>query len=186
MTETINFELKKFLKTMFEFYKVDSYQADNIENLLQEYYSTIQGVILKHECGYDYEHLWNLIKTEYAYKTTPPIPFILDRLSKSEKSKIRITSNDCGKEIVFIYSDTDKKTGEKKRTYWRYTLVDGVGGKGKMDSLMETLTKLREKYGDVKIRIFPKNTTIIGAEGKVYRPDSEGAEILIPENVKSL
>lgn len=183
-TVTINFELKKFLKTMFEFYKVDSDQADNVENMLQEYYSTIQGVILKKGNEYDYDHLWQLIKTEYNYKTTPTIPFILDRLDKSEKSKIRVTSNDCGKELVFIYTYSDKETGEKKRTYRRYTLWDCSGARGKVNNQMETLKQLREKYEDVKVRIFPKDTNIMGEEGKVYRPDTDEVEILIPENKK--
>ena len=181
MTVVVNYELKKFLKTLFEFYKVDSDQVNNVENMLQEYYVTIQARIDKKGLEYDYEHLWELIKTEYNYKTTPTLPFILDRLDKSEKGKVAIRSNDSGKELVLILTSKDKKTGEKTRTYQRYTIWDCTG---KVESQMEKLARLRKEYERVDVRIFPEDTNIMGPEGRVFRPDKDEVEILLPEYVK--
>jgi hypothetical protein len=185
MTVVVNYELKKFLKKMFEFYPVDSDQADNVDNLLQEYYVTIQSHIDKKGFEYDYEHLWELIKTEYKYKTTPILPFILERLDKSEKSKTTFRSNDNGKECVFILTKINKDTGEVTRTFQQYTMWDGFSsGKGKVESHNEKYARLKKEFDKVEVRIFPDGTSIMGPEGTVFRPDREEVEILLPEYAK--
>lgn len=174
----VNYELKKFIKRLFDFYPLDNNTKLEIDNFAQEYYNTIQNAIEKSKQEYDYDALMEWIKRKYTYKTTPTIPVILDLLPKAEKSRNMPRSNNEGKIFVFILSKTNKETGEIKRRYEDYVIFNG----GNLN--FNTSTKLkeyRERFDKVQVRIFPVGTVINGREGKVIRPDKDDIEVLLPE-----
>lgn len=48
-------------------------------------------------------------------------------------------------------------------------------------NMKEKFKYLREKYDDVVVRIFPKGTVIMGRDGKVFNPEKDEVEVLIPD-----
>lgn len=178
MGAIVNYELKKFIKRLLDFYPPDNNSKIEIENFAQEYYNTIQNAIMKSKCEYDYDVLMELVKKKYTYKTTPTIPFILDRLPNAEKRKCMPRGNDEWKLLVFILSKTNKETGEIKRRYETYTVRNS-------DTFYKNSTaktkEYRECYDDVKVRMFPEGTMVTGSSGLVIRPDKDENEVLIPE-----
>ncbi len=178
MAVVINYELKKFIKRLLDFYPPDINAKLEIDNFAQEYYNTIQNAIEKSRQEYDYDALMELVKRKYTYKTTPTIPVILDLLPKAEKRKNMPRSNDEGKTFVLILSKIDKETGEIKRRYENYTIYNS--GNIPYNS-SQKVKEYRERFDDVKVRMFPVGTVINGREGKVIRPDKDEIEILIPE-----
>lgn len=181
MAVVINYELKKFIKRLLDFYPPDNDVKLEIDNFAQEYYNTIQAAIEKSKQEYDYDALMEWVKRKYTYKTTPTIPVILNLLPRAEKRKNMPRSNDEGKIFVIILSKIDKETGERKRRFEEYVICNGVNLQCNTTTLVK---KYRERYENVQVRMFPEGTVILGAEGRVIRPDSDKIEILLPEKVE--
>lgn len=60
--EVVNYELKKFIKRLSEFYPLSSEQFENTESILQEYYITINNEIDKTQQEYDFDKLMEIVK----------------------------------------------------------------------------------------------------------------------------
>ncbi len=176
--EVVNYELKKFIKRLSEFYPLSSEQFENTESILQEYYITINNEIEKTQQEYDFDKLMEIVKKKYSYKTIPTIPIILAALPLAVKQTNMPLPTDVGKKIVVILTKIDKETGKKTKTYQEFIVCAFESANLNMK---EKFKYLREKYDDVVVRIFPKGTVIMGRDGKVFNPEKDEVEVLIPD-----
>lgn len=171
-------KVREFLGRLFSIYPMKTSDELKIQRQLNEYQVTIMKEILKNRKKYDFDKLIELIKKDYKYKTIPPIPEILKHLPKCIDDRI-YANTDEGKTIVYIISKKDPETGNITKRFESAIVCTGCGSEF---NTIDRVKKLRATFYDVKVRLFPKGTTIMGREGRVYRPDLDQIEVLIPEN----
>lgn len=160
------YELKEFLKTLNRFYPFKTKDADVIKSKLEDYKNTILNEMRKTDDKYDFDHLFNLIKKNYEYKIMPNIPFILKYLPISKVKVVR-PSNDEGKTLLFI--KTRSVDGKIERDVDEFVICNSISTGITKQS--EYFKKLRQKWDDVTIRIFPEGWHFKG--DKVYPPSED-------------
>ena len=117
--------------------------------VFDSYVENLEGICITNKCEYDWKKVLQAIQKTYTYSKFPPLADIIKCLPEGKMFKPYQECKDEGS-LVLITLPTGIQYN---------FIVSGIGR-----SLSTIKQEIVDKYGDCKVKIFPKGTMIIGKQ----------------------